>query len=786
MLLGSPAELVAFARFCAAPVHFLAAAKKCTGTAAQGPRVTSDGARTSLLAVSGPGTFEVTYAQALASLHSRSATLESVLSPALRPLNSPQPWTAAPDRKFREKVFGGDVRDFDVVVLGSGIHEQIFQNVLRTEGDPLRVLTLERGPVVSETTTFAGDRVNSNSSVRKAGKDIDAVPGIGNINNFPGGPLQLDDVTTQGLPPLGNFGKVATVNRSLSPNPVLFGWEATKIEQGGGTDQPFKVTCQCTKGGDSKLMVLYARAVVDARGIGEPEVPEVPWLDVRKSDRPLDINLVANGLLKDFRDASPSLRCKAFPRIIHSKYFYECTSLLLEPYAPFADKTVAVVGGGDSGKTIMEFLARVGPNSNAYGPGVIAQGSATTIWVLGSFVEKAIGKAIGKDYACRNEVGEPRNFVTQAEYEKAARARYRPLGAKFPKESRDELGQVSCPLIDPIPGRLTGVEELASGRLKLTICVNNAGSLELSREVDVLVLATSLKPSYALYDMIRRGAPLDDVAEPAPGLRLSTSSPYAAIPGKKLCGCEIYFIGPGAGNFFAGTSAATLLAPLERDLHPGELSGVFGIAENVVAIFALGPISEGTARRLARGPLRAQAPGAVVYTVVQQPLPNSKLTFKITEGVDQQLSLALGDEAQLACALQRLDALKQQQLALFRLLWHLSASSGGCALDAPNANLRKIRAKLSTRADSDGAVRLDMLLKGCGFVEEDELRRRLQRDLVLQLLLRALLPATGDIPEGKQSSNVVQATLAWTSSAQGSRSEAELDLESSYVYIKPK
>jgi hypothetical protein len=84
---------------------------------------------------------------------------------------------------------------------------------------------------------------------------MDAVPGSGNINNFPGGPLQLDDVTTQGLPPLGNFGKVATVNRSLSPNPVLFGWEATKIEQ-RGTDQPFKVTCQCTKGEVPKVMVL--------------------------------------------------------------------------------------------------------------------------------------------------------------------------------------------------------------------------------------------------------------------------------------------------------------------------------------------------------------------------------------------------------------------------------------------------------------------------------------------------------------------------------------------------
>ena len=57
---------------------------------------------------------------------------------------------------------------YDVVVLGAGIHEQIFQNTLRSEGSKLRVLTIERGAVVSETTIFAGDRVNSNSSVRSS------------------------------------------------------------------------------------------------------------------------------------------------------------------------------------------------------------------------------------------------------------------------------------------------------------------------------------------------------------------------------------------------------------------------------------------------------------------------------------------------------------------------------------------------------------------------------------------------------------------------------------------
>ena len=57
------------------------------------------------------------------------------------------------------------------------------------------------------------------------------------------------------------------------------------------------------------------------------------------------------------RRSQPSKTCQRAP------------AALADPYAPFAGKTVAVIGGGDSGKTIMEFLARIGPGSAAYGSG---------------------------------------------------------------------------------------------------------------------------------------------------------------------------------------------------------------------------------------------------------------------------------------------------------------------------------------------------------------------------------------------------------------------------------
>ena len=58
-----------------------------------------------------------------------------------------------------------------------------------------------------------------------------AIPRSGNINFFPNGALQLDDVTAQGLGPLGNFGKVATINRSLCDSDVLFGWTVKQVQE---------------------------------------------------------------------------------------------------------------------------------------------------------------------------------------------------------------------------------------------------------------------------------------------------------------------------------------------------------------------------------------------------------------------------------------------------------------------------------------------------------------------------------------------------------------------------
>ena len=129
----------------------------------------------------------------------------------------------------------------------------------------------------------------------------------------------------------------------------------TKVRQ-GGADQCFMVTCSKAT---QPLLDVRAMAIVDARGIGEPQYPQIVVEQTSSRSTNAAVGVQAGQLLENFRQLSPAP--ERFPRIVHSKFFYECTSQLLEPYAPFAGKKVAVIGGGDSGKTIMEFLVREGP-----------------------------------------------------------------------------------------------------------------------------------------------------------------------------------------------------------------------------------------------------------------------------------------------------------------------------------------------------------------------------------------------------------------------------------------
>ena len=246
------------------------------------------------VAILNPKLFDFSYLAALANLKERS-------------------------EKMQTNIVNANEMFFDVIVIGAGVHEQIFQNTLRSENSKLRVLTIERGEIPCETFSAASDRVNSNSSVRMADQDVQAIPSVGNINTFLG-LLQLDDVTADGLGPLGNFAKVATINRSLSNNDILFAGEVVTVTARGRNNnsnnnnninvnlrEPLKRTKQYEvqirrRGTTRNTITIYCPVVVDARGIGVPKFPPINYGNQRIQLQPIfDNNFMQILLLKRFQ-----------------------------------------------------------------------------------------------------------------------------------------------------------------------------------------------------------------------------------------------------------------------------------------------------------------------------------------------------------------------------------------------------------------------------------------------------------------------------------------------------
>ena len=672
-----------------------------TLSSAQKQRIVSELA-VSVYAVSAPELLDLSSSNALASLRKRS----NLLAADLRSLEV-----------------------LDVLVIGAGVHEQIFQNTLRSEGSPLDVLTIERSGTISETFFAAGARVNSNSSVRKEGINemgLQApLPGVGNINFFPLGLTQLSNsISSTGQPPLGSFAKVATLNRSCSSSDVLFGWEVVEINVAADrvSDRSLSLqaqpvleisklyTVRIRRVGSGEECSLTTRAVVDARGIGEPIFPSsLSFIDTNTIAQQIDD--VVTQMRKDFY-AAPSV--ESFPRLLHSKDFYSMTTALsarrLNPYQPFAGRKVAVIGAGDSGKTIMEFLTRTGPGEEAFTGGIINDGNAIPVWI-----------------------NQPSK--TRSQYKQSSRARYEQLGNAFPLTA-GELGQPAQPFIRPYKSRLTGV---AASGTHLRLSLKDGTTLD---DVAVVIFATGLRPDLSIYGTLlpqqqerqQVKLALDDttIVEriTATPLQRRDGSPYGITPIKKLIGQNVLWIGPGGGNFFTDADRASL-RKLETRLPDGSrLDSPFGgIKENVVSIFALGPISETTARLVARD-LRRDSIGRTQTLQAPEALSLRLQSGSVTElGVLASPTDAAADA--LIARIAQKDASTLENLILFRFI----ASLPKVRVEAPDSEFNLVFCASLNGPQTEGP-RIAVKLKECTLEDGAKLEARLQADIIMQTALQ--------------------------------------------------
>lgn len=218
---------------------------------------------------------------------------------------------------------------WDIVIVGGGIHDQIINNTLTARNPNLRVLSIETTNLVASNFALAKALGRINSSNRATISDRLPRPGVGNLNEFPLGPLQVPDVAAVKYPTFNSLSDVATVNRAVASAEMLFNDTVATVEDRelgvrGSTRWParYRVTLQSGA-------VVYADAVGYSTGLGDPN----------GADR------------ADNKD------------VYTYEGFINNAASSRTPFRQFVGKRVAVFGPGDSGKVAIEWLLRLAPDA---------------------------------------------------------------------------------------------------------------------------------------------------------------------------------------------------------------------------------------------------------------------------------------------------------------------------------------------------------------------------------------------------------------------------------------
>lgn len=89
---------------------------------------------------------------------------------------------------------------YDLILVGAGVHGVVFLNKFLEENPNARVLVVDQNDSVASTFRYLGDSLTLNSSNRASGFERLPLPGQGNINELPGLPIQVSDMTAVKYP----------------------------------------------------------------------------------------------------------------------------------------------------------------------------------------------------------------------------------------------------------------------------------------------------------------------------------------------------------------------------------------------------------------------------------------------------------------------------------------------------------------------------------------------------------------------------------------------------------
>ncbi len=240
---------------------------------------------------------------------------------------------------------------FDLIVVGAGPHGEIFRHELVNQmcenNQNLRVLSIEESGGFAQTFKTLGDNVALNSPSRPQSKDSLELPGKGDLNRLPGLPVQPKDLSGFRYPPVGAIPQALTLSASTVNHiiPVLMESKVTGIT-------PFEdnfIDVEIERK-DGTTLKLTTRVLVTATGLGKPKT----------------IKSIEEGLRPDLEEIQQQTsEGKAFkPCVLNYSEFYTLLKTCPGFFSNFQDSFVAVVGDGNSAKTVIENIYGLAPNTS--------------------------------------------------------------------------------------------------------------------------------------------------------------------------------------------------------------------------------------------------------------------------------------------------------------------------------------------------------------------------------------------------------------------------------------
>ena len=443
---------------------------------------------------------------------------------------------------------------WDTVFVGAGVHTAAAASALGQEDRSHSMLVIEEGELVSANFASIGQTIAINSSNRQ--ETGEGVQPFGRGNNNPAeGPIGVPDLSGDKWPAADTLSDVATVSLHTSGADVITRSKVSRVtERSAGDAWPARYKIETSDG-----LTVYAASVVVGTGLGKPVIK------VKRGAK-----LIASETGKvDLR------RPDDVPGILYYNQAMALANQSVAPRDPYRappgggrPPRIAVIGGGDSGKTFLELMYGLAPSGAYDGPGKLDRAQRGEVgaldWVVGP-----------------NGPTDCKSFLD------GVRARYARISPSI-KSGKAEL----------VNRNFIGVEKKGD---KFRVLYSDGSS----RIYDKVIIATGFESEApeVLKSVLPAGYdtsvpfPKSDAVEKVftqvgGGLR----KPRAVA--KRVVGQDVFFIGPASGDDLVDRNQ--ILVKTDRSKKGAAPEPQIAISENLASIKFLVPYSAALARNVIR------------------------------------------------------------------------------------------------------------------------------------------------------------------------------------------